>query len=46
MQQNVSTGSDGMGQYYGAMAVDNIIQRLDALPVSSRKSVFMGAQSF
>ena len=43
MQQNVGTGSDGVGQYYGSMAVDNIIQRYDALPVSTRKSVFMGA---
>ena len=33
-------------QYYGAMAVDTCIQRLDAYPVSSRRSVFMGANSF
>lgn len=46
MQQHVNAGSDGMGQYYGAMAVDNTIQRLDAIPVSSRKSVFMGAGRF
>lgn len=46
MQQNVNTGADGMGQYYGAMAVDSTIQRLDAEPVSSRKSIFMGANSF
>jgi hypothetical protein len=43
MQQNVSTGTDGHGQYFGSMAVDTIIQRLDALPVSNRKSIFMGA---
>lgn len=43
MQQNVSTGADGMGQYYGAMAVDTTIQRLDAVPVSTRKSIFIGA---
>lgn len=42
MQQSVSTGTDGMGQYYGAMAVDKTIQRLDARPVSTRKSIFMG----
>jgi hypothetical protein len=42
MQQNIATGTDGMGQYYGAMAVDTTVQRLDALPVSSRKSIFMG----
>lgn len=46
MQQNVSTGADGTGQYYGSMAVDTTVQRLDALPVSKRKSVFMGANSF
>lgn len=46
MQQNQGIGSDGMGQYYGAMAVDTSIQRLDALPVSTRKSVFMGASGF
>lgn len=46
MAQNTTTGSDGMGQYYGAMAVDTTIQRLDAIPVSSRKSIFMGSHSF
>ena len=46
MQQNVSTGSDGMGQYYGTMAVDTTIARLDARPVSSNKSFFMGSRSF
>lgn len=42
MDQTVSAGADGMGQYYGAMAVDNTVQRLDAHPVSGRKSIFMG----
>lgn len=46
MKQNTNAGSDGMGQYYGAMAVDTTVQRLDAIPVSSRKSVFMGANNF
>lgn len=47
MEQNRLTGSDGQGnQYFGQMAVDTIIQRLDALPVSSRKSIFMGASDF
>jgi hypothetical protein len=46
MQQNVGTGSDGMGQYYGALAVDTTVQRLDANPVSTRKSIFMGANNF
>ncbi len=45
MQQN-TVGADGMGQYYGTMAVDTTVQRLDALPVSTKKSVFMGAGGF
>lgn len=43
MQQNVHSGSDHSGQYYGSMAVDTTIQRLDAIPMSQRKSIFMGA---
>lgn len=39
-------GSDGVGTYTGAMVVDTIKQRLDATPVSSRKSIFMGASGF
>lgn len=46
MQQNNVTSSDGMGQYYGSMTVDTTIQRLDALPVSGKKSVFMNASGF
>ncbi len=37
-----TTGADGLGQYYGNMAVDTTIQRLDAKPVSSKRSFFMG----
>lgn len=40
------TGADGMGQYYGAMAVDTTVERLSARPVSSKKSIFMGAGGF
>ncbi len=39
-------GSDGRGTYTGQMVVDTTVQRLDAFPVSRRKSVFMGAGSF
>lgn len=46
MQEHQSVGADGMGQYYGRMAVETTIQRLDALPVSTRKSIFMGAEGF
>lgn len=43
MQQNVITEANSIGQMYGALAADTTIQRLDALPVSTRKSIFMGA---
>lgn len=43
---NQINSSDGTAQYYGTMAVDNTIQRLDARPVSSRKSLFMGSGGF
>jgi len=46
MQQNTVTDSTGMGTFHGAITVDTTIQRLDALPVSSRRSVFMGAANF
>lgn len=42
MKNNV-VAADGMGQYYGTMAVDSTVQRLDALPVNSKRSIFMGA---
>lgn len=40
-----SIGSDHNAQYYGAMAVDTTIPRLDCYPVSTRKSIFMGASA-
>lgn len=46
MQQNVTTESGTYGQFYGSMAADTVIQRLDAVPVSTRKSIFMGASGF
>ncbi len=46
MQQNIITEANHVGQMYGSLAVDTTVQRLDALPVSTRKSVFMGAGSF
>jgi len=42
MDQAVSTGADATASYYGAIAVDTTVQRLDARPVSTRKSLFMG----
>lgn len=32
--------------YQGQMIADTVIQRLDALPVSNRRSIFMGANRF
>lgn len=47
MQQSVMSQSlGGIGEMYGAMAIDTKIQRLDAHPVSARKSIFMGASGF
>lgn len=46
MQQHVKTEENYAGQLFGAMAVDTTIQRLDALPASERRSIFMGASSF
>lgn len=43
VMQQTQTISDGMGSYYGSMVADQVVQRLDALPVSTRKSIFMGA---
>lgn len=36
----------GAGIMYGKMAADSIIQRLDAHPVTKKKSVFMGDKTF
>lgn len=33
----------GMGTMYGSMAVDTTVQRLDAHPVTEKKSIFMGS---
>lgn len=33
---------DHNGKYYGVMAVETTINRLDALPVSTKRSLFMG----
>jgi len=45
MENNI-TGSDGRGQYYGQIVADSTIQRLDALPATKTKSIFMGAHAF
>lgn len=40
------TGTDGIGHWQGGIVVDSTIQRLDAIPVSQKKSVFMGASDW
>lgn len=40
------TTSEAGVQYFGSMAVDTVVQRLDAIPVSTKKSIFMGASGF
>lgn len=46
MKESVITGSDHRGQYFGSLAADTTIQRLDCHPVSQRRSLFMGASGF
>lgn len=41
VMQQTTTSSDSNGQYYGQLAADTTIQRLDAHPVSKNKSIFM-----
>jgi hypothetical protein len=41
-----TTSVSGEGSYYGALAVDSFVKRVDANPVNNRKSVFMGASGF
>lgn len=43
VMENRLSHSVGIGEMYGVMAVDTTIQRLDARPVSSKRSIFMGA---
>jgi hypothetical protein len=47
VMRDTPAGGDHQGnQYYGAMAVDTTVQRLDAYPVTERKSIFMGEKAF
>lgn len=43
VMQPTMRGGDQMGQYFGTMAADTTIQRLDALPVNRNKSLFFSA---
>ncbi len=44
--ENKLTEQAGVGQFYGQMTVESVIQRLDAHPAAKRKSIFMGASNF
>ncbi len=46
VMQPTVTQASSQGQFYGSMAVDTTVARLTAEPVSSRKSIFMGARTF
>lgn len=46
MNEAAPVGSEGGVTYTGAIVVDSIKNRLDANPVSTRKSFFMGANNF
>jgi hypothetical protein len=46
VMQDKPVSADHSGTYLGTMIADTTKQRLDAHPVSDRKSVFMGASSF
>lgn len=43
MSNSIMGQSSTVGQFYGGMVVDTTVQRLDAIPVSGNKSIFMGA---
>lgn len=43
MQESRQTGGDGLGQYYGSMAVDTTVPRLEATPVSTKRTTFFGS---
>jgi hypothetical protein len=43
---NQVTEVSNFGTAYGAMAVDTTVQRLDAIPVSKKRSIFMNASGF
>jgi hypothetical protein len=46
MHDRVTQDMGSMGQFYGQLAVDTQVQRLDALPATKQKSLFMGAVGF
>ena len=43
MKEDVGSGQDHAGKYYGQMVIESAHARLDARPVTQNKSIFMGA---
>jgi len=43
MDEKLTRSSDGSGTYFGQIVAETTIQRLDALPVNGKRSIFMGA---
>lgn len=46
IMKDSATQTTGVGVMYGQMAADTTIQRLDANPVTKKRSVFMGEKTF
>lgn len=46
IMKDSATQTTGVGVMYGQMAADTTIQRLDANPVTKKRSVFMGDKTF
>jgi hypothetical protein len=46
VMKDVNTGVAREGTFFGQMAADTTIPRLDARPATTKRSVFMGASSF
>lgn len=46
VMKNTETGSDGMAQYYGSMAADTTIARLDCIKAPEKTTLFLGNRHF
>lgn len=46
MDETKTTGVNAAGTTFGQIVVDNVVQRLDAVPATKAKSIFMGTSDF
>ena len=46
VMRDAHVSADGLGTYYGTLAADTMVQRLDAIPAQQKRSLFMGASGF